>query len=602
MRNILKIFSSTKSFRWWYLLMSVFIIISSLLSFVSPFVLKQVVDTITARLTTGKGDLHTLVVALIILLVADVVGTVVTTVGMWCGDLLAVRLQSHLSEKFYRHVLNLDVGYFDNIAVGNLVNKMYRGIESITNFIQNATNNFLPFFLTAIITIGILMAYSPVVAILLAALFPIYILITHRSSVAWGKHENKKNDLSDLSQGRALESLSGIRVVKAFLGELFEFTTFVRARRMIEGITKTQTREWHVYDFYRRIALNIILFCIVSYILYLTYLRVYTLGEMTLMLQLVNQARFPLFAMSFIIGQIQQADAGSKAFFEVLATPARIIDPPGASTLVWPSRMRGPVLRFSHVSFSYGSNNNVLNDINFSLHAGEKLALVGESGQGKSTLVNLILRYYVPQRGAIALAGSDISGVTASSLRKEISIVFQDALLFSGTIADNICYGSPGATAEDIREAARLANASEFIAHLSKGYDTTIGERGIKLSGGQKQRIAIARAILHNAPFIILDEATSSLDSKSELLVQRGLNQLMKGKTTIIIAHRLSTLSGVDKVLVLSGGTIAQFGSPEELLREKTGLYANMIALQKSLLGASDEERAKALQKYDLIG
>lgn len=232
MRNILKIFSSTKSFRWWYLLMSVFIIISSLLSFVSPFVLKQVVDTITARLTTGKGDLHTLVVALIILLVADVVGTVVTTVGMWCGDLLAVRLQSHLSEKFYRHVLNLDVGYFDNIAVGNLVNKMYRGIESITNFIQNATNNFLPFFLTAIITIGILMAYSPVVAILLAALFPIYILITHRSSVAWGKHENKKNDLSDLSQGRALESLSGIRVVKAFLGELFEFTTFVRARRI----------------------------------------------------------------------------------------------------------------------------------------------------------------------------------------------------------------------------------------------------------------------------------------------------------------------------------------------------------------------------------
>lgn len=603
-KNILKIFQFTKSFNGWYVLMSVFIIASALLNFVGPFVLKQIVDVIASRLTGGAGSIEMIYIALGILIATDIFGTVLTTYSMWIGDILSVKLQTFLSAKFYKHVLYLDVGYFDNIAVGNLVNKMYRGIASITNFIQNATNNFLPFFLTAVITVGILMFYSPLVALLLAALFPIYIFITHKSSLAWGVHEGKKNAIADISQGRAQESLSGIRVVKAFLGEMFEFGAFARARDEIEQITKDQTREWHIYDFYRRIALNIVLFFIVSYILYMTYHRIYTLGEMTLMLQLVNQARFPLFAMSFIIGQIQQADAGSKDFFEVLATTRTIKDKEGAATLVWPKikSAKGDSLSFTDVSFSYGKNGDVLKKLSFALRYGEKLALVGESGQGKSTLVNLILRYYTPRAGTIKLAGKDISNVTSESLRKQISIVFQDALLFSGTIGENIRYGSPDANDGEVREAAELANATEFIDKLPDGYGTTIGERGVKLSGGQKQRIAIARAILHDAPFIVLDEATSSLDSKSELLVQQGLTHLTRGKTTIIIAHRLSTLSGVDKILVLSGGTIAQFGSPNELLKDTKGLYAKMITLQKTLLGASEEERARALHQYDLVG
>ncbi len=603
MKNIVNIFRFTKSFRGWYAAMSLFIIVSSLLNFVTPFVLKRIVDVITDQITGKTGELTVIYWALGILLFSDIIGTVLTAYSMWIGDLLAVKLQTFLSSKFYKHVLSLDVGYFDNMAIGNLTNKLYRGIASITNFIQSATNNFLPFFLTAFITIGILMMYSPVVGILLAALFPLYTVITHRSSMAWGKHEGKKNEIGDISQGRALESLSGIRVVKAFVGELFEFKTFVAAREKIEAITRQQTKEWHLFDFYRRIVLNIVLFIIISYILYQTYHGIYTLGEMTLLLQLVNQARFPLFAMSFIIGQIQQADAGSKDFFEVLNTPQVITDAPHAKTLVWPKAAKGTVLALDRVSFAYGADReDVLRDISFSLGHGEKLALVGESGQGKSTLVNLILRYYVPRKGTITMAGKDISGITSDSLRKYISIVFQDALLFSGTIAENICYGSPGATDAKMREAAKLANATEFIDSLEQGFDTTIGERGIKLSGGQKQRIAIARAILHDAPFIILDEATSSLDSKSELLVQQGLTHLTRGKTTIIIAHRLSTLSGVDKILVLQGGKIGQFGSPQELLRDKNGLYARMIELQKTLLGATEEERTRALEKYDLVG
>lgn len=604
MKNIIKIFAFTKSFLWWYVLVSVFIIASALLNFVSPFVLKMIVDQITAQVTQGAGDSRMVWTGLLIILGTDVVGTTLTAYSMWVGDLLGVKLQTYLSSRFYKHVLSLDVGYFDNIAIGNLVNKLTRGISSITTFIQNATNNFLPFFLTAVITIGILMVYSPLVAILLASLFPIYIIITHRSSVAWGKHEGEKNTIADISQGRIAESLSGIRVVKAFLGELFEYTHFIQARKSIESITSRQTKEWHIFDFYRRIALNVILFCIVSYILYMTYTKVYTLGEMTLLLQLVNQARFPLFAMSFIIGQIQQADAGSKDFFDVLSTKPAIADRAGAKDLMIrkQGKQDASFLSVSHVSFAYQEKEDVIKDITFSLKKGESLALVGESGQGKSTLVNLILRYYEPRSGSISISGDDISGVTMASLRKHISIVFQDALLFSGTISDNIRYGSPNASIDDMKKAAKLANASEFIEKLPDGYETLIGERGVKLSGGQKQRIAIARAILHDAEIIILDEATSALDSRSELLVQQGLSHLTRGKTTIIIAHRLSTLSGVDKILVLSDGRIAQFGSPASLLRQPSGLYAKMIALQKTLLGASEEERAKALERYDLVG
>ncbi len=602
MKNIIKIFTFTTEFRSLYIFMAVFIVISSLLSFVGPFLLKQIVDIISMQFKNGTGSVEMLITSLMWVLAADVAGTVVTAYGQWIGDIMSIRLQNFLSSKFYKHILDLDVGYFDNISVGDLSNKMSRGIASITQFIGNTTNNFLPFFLTALVTIGILAFYSPLVAFLLAILFPIYVMITHKSSTAWGKYEQEKNGIADLAQGRVLESLSGIRVVKAFLSEPFEYNRFAKARETIEQITKQQTKEWHVYDFYRRIALNIILFFILFYILYETFHGRFSLGEMTLMIQLVNQARFPLFAMSYIIGQIQQADAGSRDFFDVLAIRRTITDDKNAKALVWPKDKKTSSLVLDNVSFSYGNGIDVLKHISFSLAMGEKLALVGESGQGKSTLVNLILRYYTPREGVIQLGGKNIAKSTTTSLRKHISIVFQDALLFSGTIAENIRYGNPDSTEEQMIEASKLANADEFITSLPDGYETTIGERGVKLSGGQKQRLAIARAILHDAPFIILDEATSALDSKSEVLVQRGLDHLMHGKSTIIIAHRLSTLSGVDKVLVLQNGQIAQFGSPKELLKQKSGLYSKMITLQQSLLGATAEERLKALAKYDLVG
>jgi ATP-binding cassette, subfamily B, bacterial len=227
--------------------------------------------------------------------------------------------------------------------------------------------------------------------------------------------------------------------------------------------------------------------------------------------------------------------------------------------------------------------------------------LVGESGQGKSTIVNLLLRYYQPQTGKILIAGQDTAMVTQHSLHKAIAVVFQESLLFAGTILENIRYGNPGATETEVIAAAKAANADEFISKLPDGYKSLVGERGVKLSGGQKQRISIARAMLKDAPIIILDEATSSLDTKSEVLVQEGLDRLLKNRTAIIIAHRLSTIAHADHILVISGGKIAEEGKPSELLKKKQGVYANLVKLQQQLLTAPAEERTNKLQKFDLV-
>ncbi len=602
MKNIFKIVSYTKHLWKWYAFMGFFVVSMSLLSLVTPVLLKQIVDVIVARISGNQADLSRIMILLGFIIATDIVTTIFSSFSMWIGDQLGVKLQTFLSRRFYEHVLNLDVSYFDNEVTGRIVNKMYRGIESITSFIQSMLNNFLPFFLTAVVTIILLSFYSVTIAVLLAILFPLYIRISHASSQKWEVHEGKKNAINDSSQGRVAESLGGIRVVKAFGSHVTELLSFVTAREKIEALTRIQTRQWHTYDFYRRFSLNIILFAILSYIVYFTYTGRYTIGEMTLLIQLVQQARFPLFAMSFILGQIQRASAGSADFFSILEKSSMITDAPDAKQL--PDRVvknSGNIIAFDKVSFSYGGSKNALSDITFSVRKGEKLALVGESGQGKSTLVNLILRFYEPQKGTISLYGVPIRSLKQDALRNTIAVVFQESLLFSGTIRENIMYGRPGATNADIEKAAKAANAYDFVRQLPDGLDSLVGERGVKLSGGQKQRIAIARAILKDAPIIILDEATSSLDSRSELEVQKGLEELMKGRTSIIIAHRLSTISGADKILVLAKSKIAQFGKPDQLLKDTHGMYAQMVVLQKKLLTASREEKEQALAQFDLV-
>jgi ATP-binding cassette subfamily B protein len=312
------------------------------------------------------------------------------------------------------------------------------------------------------------------------------------------------------------------------------------------------------------------------------------------------------------LGQIQQASAGSQDFFAVLNTKTEVVDAPNATHLEIPATVKGSAKKakdlviFNEVSFEYESGKNVLEKVSFGIQPNEKFALVGESGQGKSTIVNLLLRYYQPQQGQILIADQDISQVTQASLHEKIAVVFQDSLLFSGSIMENIKYGSPDASDEQAIAAAKAANAEEFIVKLPEGYQSMIGERGVKLSGGQKQRLAIARAMLKDAPIIILDEATSALDSKSELLVQEGLERLLRNRTAIIIAHRLSTIANADHILVIAEGKIAQYGSAQELLKQKDGLYAQLVKLQQRVATGKakvpEGEVDPELKKFDLVG
>lgn len=604
MHPIFRILSFTKHLWKLYVFMGLFVIATSMLSLVSPLLSKQIVDTIVAHFSGNAQNISRIVWILGAILLADVTSTVLTAYGQWIGDQLGEKLQTHLSSSFYKHVLSLHIGYFDNEITGKITNKMTRGIASITDFIQNMLNNFLPFFLTAFVTILLLSRYSLVIAVFLAVLFPLYIVISHQSTKVWGMFAEKENKIRDQAFGRVSESLTGIRVVKAFVGISQEIESFIQARTEIQKLAKEKTRIWHWYDFVRRITLNVILFAIFAYIVYWTFHGRFTIGEMTLLIQLVNQARFPLFAMSFILGQIQQASSGSKDFFDVLATPTKITDASAAVSLEWKSGFdrQETLIEFKDVSFSYDDDKKVLNGINFHIRPKAKFALVGESGQGKSTIVNLLLRFYEPQGGTISINGQDIAKVTQKSLHQSIAVVFQESLLFSGTIIENIRYGKPGATQKEVIAAAKAANAHEFIETLSNGYDSVVGERGVKLSGGQKQRIAIARAMLADSPIIILDEATSALDSKSELLVQEGLERLLKGRTSIIIAHRLSTIANADHILVLSEGKVAEQGTSTELLAKKDGMYRGLVELQSQLLTAPSDKKKEKLKKFDLVG
>lgn len=584
--------------------MGIFVILASVLSLVGPVLSKQIVDIIVGQISGQGADFSKFTFILVAIIATDIFITILTAFSQWIGDMMSVKLQTFLSQKFYDHILGLHIGYYDNEITGKIINKMYRGITSITEFIQSMFNNFLPFFLTALVTIILLAHYSIFISIFLALLFPTYIIISHKSTLAWGKFEAEKNTLNDLSQGRVFESLLGIRVVKAFVAEFHELSSFLNTRHKIESLAIQQTKQWHFYDFIRRICLNIILFAIFTYIVYWTYYRRFTIGEMTLLLQLVAQARFPLFAMSFILGQIQQAGAGSADFFKVLSTKNQIVDSIGVRKLIIPKNIniKNPFIVFDNISFQYEKGKHVLKGINLKIMPHEKLALVGESGQGKSTIVNLLLRYYEAQKGEIFINNQNIAEVTQKSLHDCIAVVFQESLLFSGSIMENIRYGKPNASKEEIIDAAKAANAHEFIGELPDGYESLIGERGVKLSGGQKQRIAIARAILKNAPIIILDEATSSLDSKAEMEVQKGLDRLLQNRTSIIIAHRLSTISGADHILVLEEGRVSQYGTSAELLKDKKGLYAQLVTLQQQLTKLPEDERAQKLQKFDLVG
>jgi len=540
--------------------------------------------------TGTAANIKYLILLAIGIFLLDFGGTVINNINGFWGDQMAARLQSILSYKYFDHLLGLPQKYFDTELSGKIINRLNRSINQITSFMQMFSNNFLQFIFSTVFALIIVAFYSWQIAILLFALYPIYILLTVKSSGKWQKYQSKKNLYIDTASGRFAESISQIKVVKSYRQEKHELKYFNNNFKKMIKINKPQSIYWHSNDTFRRSILNVIFFLIFIYIFVQGGRGVFSPGQAVALILYAMQIRIPIFTISFLVENTQRAVADSKDYFEVMNIKSEIADQVDAKNIV----IKKGEISFKDVSFSY-EDKAVIKNVSFNILADSKVALVGESGEGKTTITNLLLRFYELQKGSISIDGQDIAEVTHHSLRNGISIVFQEPALFSGTIRENILYGRSDASIEEVIKSAKAANAHDFISKFDKGYETEIGERGLKLSGGQKQRIAIARAILKDAPILILDEATSSLDSKSEGMVQEALQRLMKGRTTIIIAHRLSTIENVDQIITLRNGTIDEIGSPVELA-QSGGIYAELLALQRGESASSK----KKLQKFEI--
>lgn len=589
MKNIGRIFRMGKPFYIWFFISAFLIVIGAVINLTVPFFSKLIVDEIVRGLQHKGTNMSHLFLLISLSFFTSLIGIVAGSLSNRVGDHIAGSLRAFWTEKFYRKILSLPQSYHDSEVSGKIINQLTRGIFVMQGFVNTATNFIIPALLQAIFTVIFMGYYSLPIAFLTFIIFPIFIYISYLSSKKWGEYEAKKNPIEDVTRSRMQEVIANIKLVKSFTNEAQEYNTVNTNLKNINKLYAQQSKTFHFYDFIRELSL-LIVFTLIMFIVFRdTYRGALTIGEMTLLLQLLVQARWPLFGMSFILARIQEAEQGSKEYFEILDLKAT----EEFETDKVFEKLKKTEIEFKNVSFQYETSGKVLDDVSFTIHEKERVALVGHSGVGKSTIVNLILKFYNPTGGSIMLNGKSYDTLDHHFIRENISLVFQENELFSTTIRENVAYGTANATKKDIIRALKLANAWEFVNALPKGMESQVGERGVRLSGGQKQRIQIARAILKDAPILILDEATSSLDSKSEAEVQTGLDNLMKNRLTLIIAHRFSTIQNVDTILVVDKGRIIDSGSPIELSKRE-GVYKDLLEYQV-------RGNQKLLEQFDIF-
>jgi ATP-binding cassette subfamily B protein len=576
MKNIINIFKLARPMYGIIGFIAFLILTTSILDLITPIISKSIVDEIVKHISTKNGSLNSLTFLIALSFGISIASLILTTWSDRLGDLLAAKMRKFLTETFYDKVLTLPQSYFDGEISGKIVNQLNRGIISIQDFINNSTNFILPTFLQSIFTIVVLAYYNVPIAIFTFMLFPCYLILSYYSSKKWGEEEVKKNAIEDVSRGRIQEAISNMNLVKSFNNQLSEFRLVSSNLTKINKIYDRQSRTYHIFDFCRGLSLNLILLTVNILTFYNTFTGKLTIGELVLILQLFAQARRPLFAMSFILTRIQAAESGSKEFFGIL----HLKSTEDYKKSVAVEKVKEATISFDHVSFNYETSETVLQDVSFTINPLEQVALVGHSGAGKSTIISLILKFYEASKGTISFNGKPYEELDHAFVRNNISLVFQENELFSSTVRENVMYGSSASEGEIIN-ALKIANAYDFVMKLPKGLDSEIGERGVRLSGGQKQRLQIARVVLKDAPILIMDEATSSLDAKSEKEVQDALENVMKNKMVIIIAHRFSTIQNVHKVIVIDEGKVVDCGTPQELSKRK-GIYADLLNYQIS--------------------
>ncbi|WP_296137252.1 ABC transporter ATP-binding protein [uncultured Tessaracoccus sp.] len=598
MRNIVRIVSNARELWPLYAGIIVGAVVTTATTLLMPFIISHATQTVV-DMSGGERDaaVMPLVWLAVALLGVMLLNSVATNVTGYLGDMMSTRIRRILSHNYFHKLLRLPQRYFDTELTGTIISRLDRSITTVSQFLQVFANGFFTTILTVLVVLVVAAWHSPWLALLLIVIYPTFVWLTAITSKRWQVWEKEKNRHYDTAGGRFAEVVGQLRVVKSFTTEPAELRHFDERYDDAITLTAQQSRFWHWMDVARRGALDLVFFLVYLIIFVATARGTFSIGSMVLLIQLIQIAKAPVTSMSYYVDTMQRAVTGSNEYYRVMDEPDEPYNPldeRADKAIEWSDD--DPVIELRDVDFGYEADTLVLHDINLAIRRGERIAFVGESGGGKSTLVNLLLKLYAPDAGTVRVRGQDVTTTPTRALRRQIGVVFQDASLFSGTVRDNLHYGDPTADDDALRAAARRSNALHFIDQLPQGFDTPIGERGVKLSGGQKQRIAVARAMLKDAPILVLDEATSALDTKAERQVQAGLDELMAGRTALIIAHRLSTISSVDRIVTLRDGTIDEVGSPAELA-QTNGIYAQLLALQATDSAAG----RKILKRFGLI-
>ena len=523
-----------------------------------------------------NGKIQSMVIVSLTLLILFIIRLICSHIVNYWGHIMGCKMEFDMRQDLFKKFQSLNFSYYDENKTGVIMSRLVGDLRDITELAHHGPEDI---FISLIMIIGSFIILFNINAVFTLSIFPIIILIIifsiwRRNAMMQGFRATRKTQGEINAQIES--SIGGIRLTKSFANEDYEYNKFTENNLNYANSWKNALFQMSIFSSGNTFLIDILNLILLIMGGILVYNNTLTFGDFTAFLLYINFLIKPIQRLINFMQQFQTGWAGFERFYEIIQLEPKIKSKENA---IYLNNPKGNII-FNHVNFKYEANEeHVLTDFNINIESGKKIALVGESGVGKSTISLLIPRFYDVTSGEILIDDINIKDYELSSLRKNIGHVQQEVYIFYGNIRDNILYGNPQATEEEIIIAAKKARIHDFIISLENGYDTIVGERGVKLSGGQKQRIAIARVFLKNPAILILDEATSALDNITEMLIQEALEDLTKGRTSIIIAHRLSTIKEADEILVLSKNGISERGTHEELLN-KQGYYAELYNTQ----------------------
>jgi len=545
-------------------------IIVAVLELAFPLVVQWFIDTLIPG-----GDWLEIVWVSIGLLLIYLLSTGLQYIVNYLGHKLGINIETDMRQELFQHVQRQSFRYFDNTKTGHIISRITNDLFDIGELAHHGPEDLFIAVMTFFGAFWIMLTINVKLALVAVLFVPLLIILITYSNIRMNRAWRQMySEIADVN-ARVEDSVSGVRVVQSFTNERFEISRFLKNNQKFRKAKLKGYKTMALTTAGTFLMTRLMILAVLVYGAWLSFSGNMSYGEFVGFVLYVNVLFKPIDKISAILELYPKGMAGFKRFTELIGTKPQIVDRKDAIDV---QLLEGNIV-FKNVTFGYEKHKPVLQGVDLSITAGETVAFVGPSGAGKTTISSLIPRFYDIDGGAITIDGIDIRDMTKRSLRSQIGIVQQDVFLFTGTLRENIAYGKLDATDEEIQRAAKMAHLEQLIESLPDGYETQVGERGLKLSGGQKQRIAIARMFLKNPPILILDEATSALDTETEQVIQNALTELAKDRTTLVIAHRLATIRNADRIVVVTENGIAEEGTHDELV-ERGGIFANLHRVQ----------------------